>query len=64
MLAIEQVRVFEDNFETYLDSVQIEKLKQSGYRYEVVIEDVTKDYLERTKEAREKIKLQKAYQAS
>ena len=58
-ISIEQVKVFENYFETYMDSTQIEKLKQSGYQFEILIDDVTKDYLERTKESREKLKLKK-----
>jgi len=58
-IKIEQVKVGENYFETYMDSVQIDNLKKTGYPYEIIIDDVTKDYLERTKESREKIKLKK-----
>jgi len=58
-IVIEQVKMFENYFETYMDSVQIEKLKLSRYQFEILIDDVTKDYLERTKKSREKIKLKK-----
>ena len=60
-ISIEQVKVCENYFETYMDSVQIDNLKKSGYPYEIIINDVTKDYLERTKESREKIKLKKPF---
>ncbi|OGU77187.1 MAG: hypothetical protein A2V93_12490 [Ignavibacteria bacterium RBG_16_34_14] len=53
----------QDNyFDALLDSFQLDILKKSGYLYEIIIDDVTKDYLERTKESREKIKLKKPCQ--
>lgn len=58
-IRIEQVKVYQNYFETYMDSIQIDNLKKSGYPYEIIIDDVTKDYLERTKESREQIKLKK-----
>ena len=58
-VSIEQVKIYDNFFETFMDSLEIDALKKTGYLYEIIIDDVTKDYLERTKESREKIKLQK-----
>ena len=55
----EHIKVYEDYFEAFLDSFQIDVLNKTGYQYEIIIDDVTKDYLERTKDSREKIKLNK-----
>ncbi len=57
--SIEHIKVYENYFEAYADSFQMNILEQSGCPYEIIIEDVTKDYLERTKESREKIRLKK-----
>ncbi len=58
-ISVEHIKIYEDNFEAFLDSFQINTLKKSGYQFEIIIDDVTKDYLERTKEFREKTKLKK-----
>ena len=58
-LGIEHVKLQDNYFDALLDSFQLEVLKKSGYQYEIIIDDVTKDYLERTKDSREKIKLNK-----
>jgi hypothetical protein len=55
----EHIKVSEDYFEAFLDSFQLDGLKKTGYQFEIIIEDVTKDYLERTRESREKLKLNK-----
>ena len=60
----EHIKVYEDYFEAFLDSFQLDGLKKTGYQYEIIIEDVTKDYLERTKASREKIKLNKSSKRS
>ena len=52
----ERVKMERGYFDTFLDSLQIENLKNTGYQHHVIIDDVTKDYLERTKESRDKIK--------
>jgi hypothetical protein len=58
-LGFDNIKLHENYFDVMLDSVQINILNKSGYSYQIIIDDVTKDYLERTKESREKIKLQK-----
>src|SRR3989339_873555 len=58
-LGFEHIKLHDNDFDAILDSFQIEKLRKSGYLYEIIIDDVTKDYLERTKDSREKIKLNK-----
>ncbi|OGU67880.1 MAG: hypothetical protein A2W30_02685 [Ignavibacteria bacterium RBG_16_36_9] len=58
-LGFEHIKLHDNYFDALLDSFQIDKLKKSGYLYEIIIDDVTKDYLERTKDSREKIKLNK-----
>ena len=58
-LGFEHIKLHDNYFDAILDSFQIDKLKKSGYLYEIIIDDVTKDYLERTKDSREKIKLNK-----
>jgi len=58
-LGFEHIKLHDNYFDAILDSFQIEKLRKSGYLYEIIIDDVTKDYLERTKDSREKIKLNK-----
>ena len=61
-LGIEHIKIYEKYFDALLDSFQIDILKKSGYPYEIIIDDVTKDYLERTKDSREKIKTKKPCQ--
>jgi hypothetical protein len=51
----ERVKMEDGYFDTSLDSLQIENLKNTGYQHQIIIDDVTKDYLERTKESRKKI---------
>jgi len=63
-LGFEHIKMQDNYFDVLLDSVQIDKLKKSVYPYEIIIDDVTKDYLERTKESREIIKLKKPSQSS
>ncbi len=55
-LGIERVKLIDGHFDTFLDNSQKEILFNSGFQYNIIIEDVTKDYLERTKEFREEIK--------
>jgi hypothetical protein len=59
-LSFENIKLQDTYFDVQLDSLQISKLKKTGYAYEIIIDDLTKDYLERTKESREKIKAKKA----
>jgi hypothetical protein len=61
-LGFEHINIQDNYFDVLLDSVQIDKLKKTGYPYEIIIDDMTKDYLERTKESREKIKTKKPCQ--
>jgi hypothetical protein len=50
-LGFENMKLNETSFDVMLDSYQINILKNTGYKYEILIDDVTKDYLERTKES-------------
>jgi len=63
-IAQDKIKLSENYFDVIMDSVQISILKKSGYPYEILIDDITKDYLERTKDSREKIKLRKPGKAS
>jgi hypothetical protein len=63
-LSVDHIKVYENYFEAYADSFQLNILKRSIYPYEIIIDDLTKDYLERTKESREKIKLKKPCKTS
>ena len=58
-IGFDHIKIQDNYFDALLDSLKIDKLKKSGYLFEILIEDVTKDYLERTKESREKLKLKK-----
>jgi len=59
-LSFEHIKLNDTYFDVSLDSIQISKLKKTGYSYEIIIDDLTKDYLERTKESRGKIIPKKA----
>jgi hypothetical protein len=59
-LGFENMKLNDKSFDVMLDCYQINTLKNTGYSYEILIDDVTKDYLERTKESREMLKTKKA----
>ena len=59
-LGFDHIKIQNNYFDVILDSLQISKLEKTSYRFNILIEDVTKDYLERTKSSREKIKLNKS----
>ncbi|MEI8114133.1 MAG: M14 family zinc carboxypeptidase [Bacteroidia bacterium] len=63
-LGFENMKLNDKSFDVMLDSYQISILKSTGYPYEILIDDVTKDYLERTKESREMLKTKKATMTS
>ena len=63
-LGFENMKLNDKSFDVMLDSFQINLLKKTGYSYEIIIDDVTKDYLERTKESREMLKTKKATKSS
>jgi hypothetical protein len=63
-LGFESMKLNDTSFDVLLDSYQLSILKKTGYKYEILIDDVTKDYLERTKESREILKLKKASKSS
>jgi hypothetical protein len=63
-LGFENMKLNDKSFDVMLDSFQINLLKKTGYSYEIIIDDVTKDYLERTKESREMLKTKKATMTS
>jgi len=63
-LGFENMKLNDKSFDVMLDSYQINILKSTGYSYEILIDDVTKDYLERTKESREILKTKKATKTS
>ncbi len=52
----ERIEYQDGYFDTYIDEYELKILVDSGYTYKIIIPDVTKDYLERTKKSREKIK--------
>ena len=58
-LCFERVVPIDNSFDSFLDEAQIKILEQSGYPFQIIIDDVTKDYLEQTRESREKIRLKK-----
>ena len=63
-LGFENMKLNDKSFDVMLDSYQINILRNTGYKYEILIDDVTKDYLERTKESREMLKIKKATKTS
>ena len=63
-LGFENMKLNDKSFDAMLDGYQINILKSTGYKYEIIIDDVTKDYLERTKESRELLKTKKATKSS
>jgi len=63
-LGFENMKLNDKSFDVMLDSYQINILRNTGYKYEILIDDVTKDYLERTKESREMLKTKKATMTS
>lgn len=63
-LGFENMKLNDKSFDVMLDSYQISILKKTGYPYKILIDDVTKDYLERTKESREMLKTKKATMTS
>lgn len=56
---VDNVRLYSNYLDVMLDSAQINILKKSGYLYKIKIDDVKKDYLERLKNSKWKIKLKK-----
>ncbi len=52
----ERVKYQDGYLDTHIDEYETKILKESGFNYEIIIQDVTRDYLERTKESRERIK--------
>ena len=63
-LGFENMKLNDKSFDVMLDSYQISILKNTGYSYEILIDDVTKDYLQRTKESRELMQTKKATMTS
>jgi hypothetical protein len=63
-LGFESIKLNNTSFDVMLDSYQINILKNTGYAYEILIDDVTKDYLERTRESREMLKSKKTTMTS
>ncbi len=63
-LGFDHIKVYNNYFDVILDSLQISKLEKTSYRFNILIEDVTKDYLKRTKLSREKLKLSKSNKTS
>jgi hypothetical protein len=59
-LGFEHLKLNDTSFDVMLDIYQLNILRNTGYRYEILIEDVTKNYLEQTKESSEKLKTKKA----
>ena len=63
-LGFESMKLNDKSFDVMLDSYQIGILKNTGYPFEILIDDVTKDYLERTKESGEMMQIKKATMTS
>ena len=63
-LGFDHIKVHNNYFDVILDSLQISRLEKTSYRFNILIEDVTKDYLERTKISRGKLKLSKSNKTS
>ncbi len=55
----DNLKLNDNSFDVMLDGYQLNILKKTGYRYKILIDDVTKDYLERTKESRAILKTKK-----
>ncbi|GEM_PF-3529479 len=58
-LGFDNLKLNDNSFDVMLDGYQLNILIKTGYRYKILIDDVTKNYLERTKESRAILKTKK-----